>query len=414
MKLKCFQDFNCDHCPSAFDNTQALRKHKLRSHRDQMSDIRKRTLRQREESTLLNCEFCGDDFSDLSIKITHESSHLEGLNGYKCPLCDITTTSKYMWQQHFAIHHKDVKDCPVCPFDAVSKEDTKHRKKKLPHHIITVHGNYSDSMVCIICDEKFDRIVKLHRHYNSHVNFEDKNTGEVKIKPYGGKCPVDECPKEFFRKTDLRTHYDDYHLEEACPVDECGTQVTGKTKLRWHIKMEHAAKEENPVMCSMCPKQFKSTSALQVHQSNTHRNTPRETASGRKERFRNTRKFQKKVDKPNEAKVVKEEPPGYCQICGAKFKNAHVVRGHIRMVHKKIRNFSCDRCDKKFHSRWHLEQHSYTHDNAKPFQCVTCGNVYSSLQTAQLHVIKIHNISKAEVSPFVMKLEKPVIPEQKK
>ena len=66
------------------------------------------------------------------------------------------------------------------------------------------------------------------------------------------------------------------------------------------------------------------------------------------------------------------------------------IKNHIRLVHDKVRNFSCEKCDAKFTSSHHLLKHTEAaHTNIR-VECNLCGKVFKST-TIENHIKRVHH-----------------------
>ncbi|XP_059181790.1 uncharacterized protein LOC131960563 [Centropristis striata] len=75
-----------------------------------------------------------------------------------------------------------------------------------------------------------------------------------------------------------------------------------------------------------------------------------------------------------------------CEYCGKVFKDLSVLKRH-RETHTLL--FHCDKCDKKYSSRWSLNVHRQIHMNGKPYLCSQCGRVFRTPYSLDFHV-RIH------------------------
>ena len=109
----------------------------------------------------------------------------------KCNICDKTFVSTFVLDRHIIeIHDPNPIPCPKCPKSFL-------RKDNLRDHLDSVHDiREPDSLInmqCPHCDKKFTQMPHWHRHI-SEVH--------KKAKPF--PCP--ECPEDFSREENLRTH----------------------------------------------------------------------------------------------------------------------------------------------------------------------------------------------------------------
>jgi uncharacterized Zn-finger protein len=60
-----------------------------------------------------------------------------------------------------------------------------------------------------------------------------------------------------------------------------------------------------------------------------------------------------------------------CKLCGQTSKTSGNLNRHIRAVHFRSKNFSCDKCGKKFSQKVNLDRHCIQHTAAgsKRYRC---------------------------------------------
>ena len=71
-------------------------------------------------------------------------------------------------------------------------------------------------------------------------------------------------------------------------------------------------------------------------------------------------------------KKLKVERNVQCVTCHKMFMYESELKGHVKAVHLKIKDFVCDNCEKSFSSKSHLNAHLSTHLENN-FQCYMCG-----------------------------------------
>ena len=65
--------------------------------------------------------------------------------------------------------------------------------------------------------------------------------------------------------------------------------------------------------------------------------------------------------------------PRDCTQCGKKFATHTKLKGHVKVVHDKIKDYVCDECDKPFGTNGLLSQHKIrVHSTFRPFKCNIC------------------------------------------
>lgn len=58
---------------------------------------------------------------------------------------------------------------------------------------------------------------------------------------------------------------------------------------------------------------------------------------------------------------MKKTKPEKCAMCDRVFSNQGNMKRHQDIVHKNLRIYSCDYCDKKFGQKSQLETHTHIH-----------------------------------------------------
>ena len=65
------------------------------------------------------------------------------------------------------------------------------------------------------------------------------------------------------------------------------------------------------------------------------------------------------------------------------------LKKHIDFVHKKIKNYSCDKCGKKFFETRELTRHySYVHEGQKTYKCNLCDKSFATPHGLSGHIGK--------------------------
>lgn len=111
-------------------------------------------------------------------------------------------------------------------------------------------------------------------------------------------------------------------------------------------------------------------------------------------------------------------------------RQAYIVRRHVNSVHKNIRNYKCNICEKTFfraatrdqHMKRHYEpylqctycpkkfkadldlrKHELTHTGEKQFFCSVCSQGFTQIWPYYRHMWKIHNVQKEEAKTMRIK-----------
>lgn len=79
-----------------------------------------------------------------------------------------------------------------------------------------------------------------------------------------------------------------------------------------------------------------------------------------------------------------------CDICGQHFKDAQLLRNHVKSIHELMRStVLCAECGKKFDSRSKLNTHE-RHHHDKKFKCLVCPEKFQSHYKRSQHMAAAH------------------------
>jgi uncharacterized Zn-finger protein len=74
------------------------------------------------------------------------------------------------------------------------------------------------------------------------------------------------------------------------------------------------------------------------------------------------------------------------------FSANQILKRHVLMVHDKVKDFHCDRCDQKFGLKGDLTRHiTAVHLKQQNFKCETCERKFSKKQSLTIHVLMVHD-----------------------
>ncbi|XP_061880723.1 mucin-2-like [Entelurus aequoreus] len=88
-----------------------------------------------------------------------------------------------------------------------------------------------------------------------------------------------------------------------------------------------------------------------------------------------------------------------CQQCGKGFVYSYCLTKHLQMVHRKIKPFVCQICDKAFFTKVDVEDHIRIHTGEKPFQCHICEKRFVKKIELRAH-LKWHSGEKRHWCPY--------------
>ena len=80
-----------------------------------------------------------------------------------------------------------------------------------------------------------------------------------------------------------------------------------------------------------------------------------------------------------------------CLTCSKVFSTKGNLKTHVKTVHEKQKNYTCDRCDKSFTQNHSLQTHVKTvHEKQRNYNCDYCDKSFTQNITLQTHVERIH------------------------
>ena len=408
--------FNCDYCKEIFGTSKEL---KIHGKIHKKSDNTNKKTNENE----MKCQICGKIFTFSARYKTH--IQLGQCKSHKCDQCDKILMSRKSLRKHqISVHEGRRHECVLCgKYFTLPETLRKHNKivhegtggwkcdrcnvkpfwdsSGLKKHIQAMHENpRSKNYKCDLCSESCNSAMMLRHH-----KFDFHNVGE---KSY--KCPINLCPKAFFKAEVLKQHLYKSHecLEIEC--EKCHQKMP-KNYLQTHNNLNHGE-----YVCDSCGKKFEMKKQMETHFLNVHI-----TGKVRKKRVKKERPetkdfscelcgklfyFEKNVNMhikyvhEKNKSMTREEieealknNENICEQCGRKFKNSKVLNRHIAVFHKISRvNVKCERCGEIFPT---IEKYRYhnksVHDKEKYTRiCDTCGGKYGSKQELKVHKDTVH------------------------
>ncbi|CAL8114642.1 unnamed protein product [Orchesella dallaii] len=227
--------------------------------------------------------------------------------------------------------------CTICAKAYKYKQDlTRH------HNICHISG--PPVYGCTICKKTFNRLSDR----NKHVKCVHK-----KIINYW--CVF--CQNLFCRKVYLDRHILGHIREKRFWCNMCDYEFSRKERLEIHRKQHNEKRPNKKFRCGTCSKSFQYKSNYTRHLQTHIRSRPR---------------------------------PYDCTICKTYFTSSQCLQRHSRVVHQKIKTYSCVFCVKQFYFVANLNRHIIGHVGEKHFWCKTCDMELSTSLVLQKHQRRQH------------------------
>ena len=140
---------------------------------------------------------CGKLFKKLGKYNRHYKEYHLKIRPYKCLKCGNSYKRKTHLARHSISHTLVPKPFKCHHGDCIMRFSSEDHLKR---HVRLIHQG--QKYVCSICQLKFNKKSKLHKHLFSYHDFQ---------KPY--PCTLYNCRKEYFKKSQLVSHIECYHKQ---------------------------------------------------------------------------------------------------------------------------------------------------------------------------------------------------------
>lgn len=359
--------------------------------------------------------------STRKAKNTVPKLHIVETIPNKCYVCDTVCESEDLFDVHLVIHnymlpHKCV-DCSTEKAPVVIKTLVLLNKHFESHgfnyvceycplrfrsypplydHSRNFHTEQKEGFNCDICGQIFVEIRKFQKHVRAHRNQDSQRY----------KCAT--CGKTFQTGTILRRH-EGIHKKEStliCPF--CQRTFNHEANFKQH-KMRHLQQqqqEQNGYPCTVCETHFTNAVDLRNHMKQHFPDDP--LYNTKTDILPLNLRDSSSYPRPCEEANCKYIAPSYplmwshyknhykmydCQDCHRKFATATILKNHINVIHKKIRKYRCEICEKQFGYQHKFKEHMNMHLGIKSRQCRYCDKSFTHSSNLIVHE-RIHTNTK--------------------
>ena len=386
------REFQCTECGKAFNAKPDLKSH-------QKIHDSKRTH---------DCRFCGKLFSRKSNMDRHVKSHLN-LREFQCTECSKAFNSKPDLVAHQKLHTAKREGdidwlmghiCRYCGKTFIKKCNlTRHLKS---------HLNLREFQ-CAECGKAFNTKPDLKGHQKLHAAKRAENTpggkpyeceicGKIFIKHYNWSrhttchlvarkftCAI--CDKTFKSKPSFREHTT-IHKAKIYTCKHCRKRYT-KRYLMQHVR-SYCVRNKTYTSnikahkCKKCEDFFPAPSILKRHVAEIHEALKLFTCEYCGYTCVRKCNLSRHIDAHRNARKHK------CPLCDKAFNGKSEMKGHIKAVHLKIRDFTCEVCGKTFARKTNMVYHMKGHSRERMFRCRICGEGFTSTALRKEHIHQTH------------------------
>lgn len=305
------------------------------------------------------CDICGKEFGSEKMLTRHHNSHAQV---HHCDSCGKNYASKHNLFQHKVVCRQVEKiksnsevNCEQCgeKFTDTATFRAHYLTHTHPFHCMSCNQKFQtrngyEVHVCDIeyqcdeCPDTFGSVTNLNRHTSFH--------GQP---PYA--CPI--CRRPYFRKESLLRHVcqlgdEGIKSKKSFPCHLCNSILSTKHSLNTHIKAAHGGVSAKELACEECGKLFHRRDLLREHQS-VHR-APSLPCQLCQKLFKTNKSLQVHMALHTGNKKF------VCKYCNKRFHQKVNLLRHERH-HKPQGAICCQHCGTQCLSQLELEEHLLSH-----------------------------------------------------
>nr|XP_019533186.2 transcription factor grauzone-like [Aedes albopictus] len=201
----------------------------------------------------------------------------------------------------------------------------------------------------------------------------------------------EECSVKFENFISIRRHMIDVHDKPYIMC--CGVRYTARGVLFQHVQ---AVLNPEAFRCELCDKTFKLNISYITHKQRYHRNNEPLKCDQCPKQFSTENKLNRHIVNHQKEKARKEEKH-ICEVCSRCFNRKASLKNHMVYMHEKNTVYVCEICSKTFTRKppflEHLQTHEFTAEELKK-QCPVCKKWQKNLRLWKAHMTR-HNAAGA-------------------
>ena len=266
---------------------------------------------------------------------------------FPCDICNHMFPMKGELRIHKLFEHEGLRfQCAVCRGIFFSQLEMKEHKRLCSSSLVKSEKGNRDPLVCDLCGFVARRPDAMRQHRLSRHE--------------GVSYKCDKCPKEFMQERNLKLHVKQVHESEPLLCDQCDYKTQREDTLKKHKMNMHGSPNDrndlNKIFCDACEFSTTRLDTLRNHKLSVHQGV----------RYN-------------------------CPECDKFFTQERNMKMHIKVIHLRETELSCDQCEYTTLWKDSMHQHIKTKHEGVAYECHICLKSLSSQRQLEKHIEVVHN-----------------------